>query len=219
MLSECMFHESTINALKFYGQRDGQDVNWLQTAKFLEVGCQWWNIVNVKSTSLGRRKRDDSRLPIYEENDESLQFLEQFLDWLIRWKNTEGLKRGSKCLTRETTLAIEQTTGAFPKLVKYLLDQKGLEYVLLGKLQSDPIERRFGQYRQMAGGNFYVSVRQVCESEKNLRVRYLVKYSGFNMDELKEIFQNCTEPEFQNTSDCVSSLSALFSPSWDEKIM
>jgi hypothetical protein len=41
---------------------------------------------------------------------------------------------------------------------------------LTGKFQTDSLERRFGQYRQLSGGNYNVSVQQVLESEKKLRV-------------------------------------------------
>ena len=43
------------------------------------------------------------------------------------------------------------------------------------RLQSDPIERRFSQYRQMSGGRFLVSLREVTNSERIIRCRSLVK--------------------------------------------
>ena len=41
-------------------------------------------------------------------------------------------------------------------------------YNLTARLQSDPIERRFSQYRQLNGGHFLVSSREVEISEKIL---------------------------------------------------
>ena len=35
---------------------------------------------------------------------------------------------------------------------------------------SDPIEARFGWYCQMNGGNFFMSLRQLLDSEKKIRV-------------------------------------------------
>ena len=43
---------------------------------------------------------------------------------------------------------------------------EGFEYVLLVRFQPDPIERRFSVYRQMSGGRFLVSLREVVNSEK-----------------------------------------------------
>ena len=42
-------------------------------------------------------------------------------------------------------------------------------------MQSDPIERRFSQYRQINGGNFLVSFNEVSNSEKILLCRSLIK--------------------------------------------
>ena len=45
-------------------------------------------------------------------------------------------------------------------LIDELLND-GYDYILTARLQSDPIERRFSQYRQMSGGRFLVSLREV----------------------------------------------------------
>ena len=42
------------------------------------------------------------------------------------------------------------------------------KYILTARLQSDPIERRFSQYRQLNGGHFLVSLREVETNEKIL---------------------------------------------------
>ena len=42
--------------------------------------------------------------------------------------------------------------------------------MLFGKLQSDLIEGRFGCYWQMSGANFFMSLRQLLDSEKKIRV-------------------------------------------------
>ena len=41
----------------------------------------------------------------------------------------------------------------------------GYDYILTARLQSDPIERRFPQYRQMSGGRFTVSLREVRNTD------------------------------------------------------
>ena len=45
--------------------------------------------------------------------------------------------------------------GALPESADYLIQQHGFHYVLTGKFMSDPIEGRFGWYRQANGGNFF----------------------------------------------------------------
>ena len=51
----------------------------------------------------------------------------------------------------------------------------GYDYILTARLQSDPIERRFSQYRQMSGGRFLVSLREVRNTERILSCRSLIK--------------------------------------------
>ena len=49
---------------------------------------------------------------------------------------------------------------------------------------NDWIERRFGRYRQFHGGNFLVSVRQVLQAEKKIRVSSLLKFHQFKLNDL-----------------------------------
>ncbi|QQP35188.1 Putative LOC101234561 [Caligus rogercresseyi] len=48
------------------------------------------------------------------------------------------------------------------------LEDDNFVYVLPSLFQSDPIEKRFGWYRQLSGGNYFISVRQILEAEKKL---------------------------------------------------
>ena len=52
-------------------------------------------------------------------------------------------------------------------LIDELLND-GYDYILTALLQSNPIERRFSQYRQISGGRFLVSLREVRHTERTL---------------------------------------------------
>ena len=56
-----------------------------------------------------------------------------------------------------------------------LLRDSELFYILPGKISSDPIEARFGAYRQLSGANFYISCKQLFEAEKKLRTLNLIR--------------------------------------------
>ena len=43
--------------------------------------------------------------------------------------------------------------------------------MLPGKLQTDNAERRYSVYRQFSGGNYNVSVTQILEAAKKLRIK------------------------------------------------
>ena len=53
-------------------------------------------------------------------------------------------------------------------------------YILPGKFSSDPIEGRFGWYRQTNGGNFYTSINQLCQAEKKIRCISLLKQDALH---------------------------------------
>ena len=56
------------------------------------------------------------------------------------------------------------------RLIDELL-KDGYDYVMRGRLQSDPIERRFSQYRKIGGGRLLVSLSEVQGSKKRERLR------------------------------------------------
>ena len=55
---------------------------------------------------------------------------------------------------------------------------------LLGKIQSHTIESRFGRTRQLNGANYFISERQLLESDRKLRTLSLVKYSYISMRDI-----------------------------------
>ena len=70
------------------------------------------------------------------------------------------------------------------------------EYVLMGKFQTDKLENRFGLYRRMSGCNYNVSVAQVLESEKKLKIMNILKLSSANSThKISHIFDSLTEPD------------------------
>ena len=73
---------------------------------------------------------------------------------------------GNCGLTNKTFTASIQTIGAISELSEYLQQRHHFSYVLPGKFLSDPIEARFGMYRQSNGGNFFMSVHQLLQAEK-----------------------------------------------------
>ena len=92
--------------------------------------------------------------------------------WLKLWNNQTS-KAGH--LTKETFTALSHTVETIVLLVKHLLEHHKLSYVLLGKFQTDNVEARFGQYRMMCGTNYLVTVKEVLQAEKKLKVKSLLK--------------------------------------------
>ena len=98
-------------------------------------------------------------------------------------------------LTKETFLALRQTCRGIAGLAKYLMNYCGFKYVLLGKIQSDTIEGRFGRIRQLSGANYYISMRQLLESDRKLRTLSLVKYSRISISYIDQVAKSTKNVE------------------------
>lgn len=177
-------HESTVAALKFYSQSESHCA-FQQTAEYLQQVRQWFDIVNVKSTSVNIRKNDISRKPVTSDNKHGLQILQNFQNVMTTWLERDG--KGNKIST-DTLKATINTCRGLIGLSNYLLDKHSdkLNYVLLGKIQSDKIESRFGHLRKLAGGNYWASVRQFFEGESIIRAKGLIRLSGYSLTEVRD---------------------------------
>lgn len=153
---------------------------WSETASFISLIIKLWNVLNVKTCVKGKHKRDYTQDPVRSSSDWKLCFLREFADFLERWELSE--KPG---LSRETFLAVKQTCLALSDCASYLIDRLGFNYVLLGNLQSDAIESRFGWFRQLSGANYYISMRQVLESDRKIRAISLLKFSKVNLSDIE----------------------------------
>lgn len=94
---------------------------------------------------------------------------------------------------------------AYLDLCSHLLDKKNYRYVLLGKFQTDPLEFRFSTYRSMAGSNFHVSIQNILEGEKKLKMVNVLKMVSASKGAVT--FKDFSEPLFekltqQETSSC-----------------
>lgn len=142
------------------------------TAQFLELITKWWSIVNVKTCNKGIRLRDELQSPITSVTSPQVQFLLNIVEWLDLW---QSLKFDTGILTRETHSALRLTTDTLVKVTRYCLEEMHFDYVLLGKFQTDCLEERFGKYRQLSGAQYHISIRQVYESERKLRLQNILE--------------------------------------------
>ena len=106
-------------------------------------------------------------------------------------------KSGRAGFTSLAALVWYQTLHGLANVAEDLLQNYDFEYVLLGKLQSDPIGGHFCCYRQMSGANFFTSLQQLLDSEEKIRV--------LNKLHLNSIFLDL---EYKSMTD-LASLQAL----------
>ena len=96
---------------------------------------------------------------------------EEWLDcWALCDKQTkEGF------LTADTYFAFRHIVKSLVKLLKHLLVTMKVYFVLTGKFQNDNLESRFGHYRQMNGGNRLISIQEILESKKKIKINSMLK--------------------------------------------
>ena len=135
-LALAIFHETTIAAFKIYklARKDAVD--------FLTVLSSWWAMINSKQrynlNALG-----NAIISSYAKID----FFLFFAKWLENWSFSAG---SIFCLSKQTSSALIYTLRFQSQLINDLLEE-GYSYVRVGRMQSDPIERRFLQYQKMNG--------------------------------------------------------------------
>ena len=83
-----IFDEKTVAAVNHYGLQNHVDVSG--TSTFFTIILRLWNVLNVKSTDKGRRKRDNDLNPIRSIFEDNVQYLRNVHQWLMAW---EGLKQ------------------------------------------------------------------------------------------------------------------------------
>lgn len=180
-----VFSSFVVEALKMRG--DELNLNYAEgTAHFIDLILKWWHVVNVKSPSKGRRLRDPLQDPVRSLTGKQIEFLNNFLDWLDTWRD---IKMDTGALSTETHSALRLTCYALVELCRYCLEELNFDYVLLGKFQTDSLEERFGQYRRLSGTNYHISIQQVFESEKKLRLQ-----DSLVFPDMQELQKPCVVP-------------------------
>ena len=187
-LAIALVYETTVAAAKsYFSERP-------DLANFLYIFHVWWTISNSK-VRFTPNFLGNAAVP----GDMKTDFFGALADWIEEWCSSPAFK-----LTAQTKSALIYTLRAQDLLIDELL-LDGYEFVLTARLQSDPIERRFSQYRQMSGDRFLVSLREVLTSERILKCKSLIKENINFWDE-----------NLQQEEDPVTVVNDIFDPRWNE---
>jgi len=89
-LAVSVFSESARDDLQFYSANEGQSSR-AATAIFISLTLKLCNILNVKTGSKGKHKRDYTMDPVRSSMDWKLAFLQEFADFCHRWEESKKL--------------------------------------------------------------------------------------------------------------------------------
>ncbi|XP_042913759.1 uncharacterized protein [Parasteatoda tepidariorum] len=175
-------------------------VHYENTANFIKIINNWWNIVNVKTPTKGFHLKNEFQYPLSYKNERSINFLNKFLDWLDAW---ESMKCDAGMFSRETHGALKLSTEGILQLMDYCVNELNFKYIMPGKFHTDDLESRFGCYRQLAGCQYNISTRQLFECEAKLRLKSLlylnIPTKSFGLVQVTELLHNeHFAEEFQN---------------------
>ena len=172
------------SSLKHFENKLGVDTTGTQN--FITHMTQLWNILNTKNPYLYIIKKDPFRKPIFNVSDDNFRYLEDSLKWLNQWKDLK-FKPREGVLSNETMFAFSHTLLSMTEMAKYLLTRENYpyEYVLLGKFTTDPLEKRFSCYRTYAGSNYHVSIQNIIEGEKKLKLMSILKLVSASKGSIK----------------------------------
>ena len=188
-LALAVFDESTSAGMKSYfpARRDASG--------FLDVIRTWWLISNSKQRWHTNNYLGDAII----SEDGKIDFLNAFANWVEEWSSTE------LSMTAQTSSALIRTTRCTAMLVQDLIAE-GYDFVLTGRFQSDPLERRYGCFRMMSGGRFLVGLAEVKNSEKILILSSLIKENINFWDE--DVYES-TEKQDQQMSDLLDEIDMI----------
>jgi len=134
-------------------------------------------VEHIKRKIVGVRLNDPDRCTISDASDMWLQYL---LDMAASFAEMDPRKLPSamriKMLTVDTSEALVLTLQGIVSLTKSVTCTRVL-YVMLGQMQSDRIEGEFGIYRQLAGGNYHISLDQVLNGLRLQKLKLFKKLS------------------------------------------
>ena len=162
------------------------------SASFLELFHTWWTITNSKKRFNSSHRLGNAAVP----GDGKPAFLRKFANWIEEWSSQNISNSENFTLSAQTSAAMIRTLRCHASLIEDLLSD-GFDFVLTSRFQTDPLEKRYGQYRQMSGGRFLISAKDVFRSEKILKIQTLVK-EGFNIDSSVKVYENQHEVKVRN---------------------
>ena len=70
-------------------------------------------------------------------------------------------------------------------------------------------EKRFGSYPQLSSANYFGSEKQLLDAEKSLRVKSLIRFSGYTMKEVSNIMANDSVEAQAEVEHCGNSINEM----------
>ena len=130
-----IFDETTIAAVKSYFPEKAS------AAAFLRLFSKWWVLSNSKARYSTANYLGNAA--VIGDNKQS--FLRTMGDWIQNWQENKIPNCEKFTQTSQTASEFVRTLKCHASLIEDLLAE-GYDFIMTSRFQSDPLERRFGQY-------------------------------------------------------------------------
>jgi len=144
------------------------------SARFIEIVIRFFRICNNRSVN---RDKHFLCTDLREIRDVSQ------LDWLV---NFSGAISKSD-ISKDTKEGIARFVKNIRLLCERLLQQHSYEFVLLGRYQTDDIERFFCKLRQKVGGGYFLTHMQAAHTTRIILAKQALRMSDGSQEETQSV--------------------------------
>ena len=112
------------------------------TAIFLNKVITWWKIINVKGKGADVRHNDPLQAVTSDPHGSRLDIILEFVNMALKMAGAQSKR--VKQLSKDASVALYHTCNGLVELCRHLLVSTH-QYVILGKLPTDYLEKEFGK--------------------------------------------------------------------------
>ena len=130
-----------------------------------------------------------------EPDENANNISEPPIECLNKVKETRGRKKWIGGPLEETFLTLWHTLYMYSDLIKHLLIKKGLNYVLTGRSNNDPIEKWFSLNRYLSSNHLTLDVSSFAHNERTLFINLLSRLccnpnNSYNKEKYNNFFED-----------------------------
>ena len=172
-LAAQVLSSTVANVLNLYGGPE-----CFATAKFCKMMNDFFDCLNIRSSTEYVHDRNNMLQPYYTEEDDRFDWLENTFLYLADWKKIVEKRFGDfsladrvkMFLSHQTYYGIQMTVYSIINVVKFLISE-GCEFILTERFCQDIVEENFGRQRGLGRRNDNPTIRDFGYNDNTLRIQ------------------------------------------------
>ena len=140
------------------------------SARFIQICGRFFRICNVRCIN-----KDPSN---FFASEKEIRCVTQ-----LHWLSAFAKAMNNSNISRDTRSALNRYVDNITHLCTRLLSSPDYEYVLLGRYQSDDVERLFSKLRQKVGGGYFITHQQASHATRIMLAKHALRAQNANESE------------------------------------